>query len=126
VFAGHRIRLGAAQAAIALPHAGQPLVLGVRPECLSPENSGAFGGRENSFEVKVNVVEPLGDKVDLFLSTGGQDHVVCRADAHRFGGIQVGATMNFFVNLDRIHLFQPGDDGVNISLAAEPAATAKI
>jgi multiple sugar transport system ATP-binding protein len=124
-FGGHRIRLGAAQAAIALPHAGQAMVLGVRPECLSPENSGAFGGRENSFEVKVNVVEPLGDKVDLFLSTGGQDHVVCRADAHRFGGIEVGATMNFFVNLDRIHLFQPGEDGVNISLAAERAGASK-
>jgi ABC-type sugar transport system ATPase subunit len=101
------------------------MVLGVRPECLSPEGSGVFNGRDNSFQVKVNVVEPLGDKVDLFLSAGGQDHIVCRADAHRFGGIAVGATMYFYVNLERIHLFLPGADGVNISLAANPAGATK-
>ncbi len=112
-FAGRQIRLNPALADTALRHAGSPLVLGVRPECLSPEASGAFSA-ESALPCKVNVVEPLGDKVDLFLSAEGQDHVVCRTDAHRFGRIAVGSTMNFHLNMDRIHLFLPGEDGRNI------------
>jgi multiple sugar transport system ATP-binding protein len=119
-FGAHRLRLGPVLAPPALRHTGKPLVLGVRPEGLSPDDSGAPSGRDNTLPLKVNVVEPLGDKVDLFLSTDGQDHIVCRADAHRFGNIAVGATLNFHVHPERLHLFLPGEDGPNIIFPPAP------
>jgi multiple sugar transport system ATP-binding protein len=120
-FGAHRIRLAGALAAVALRHNGRQLVLGIRPECLSPDPAGPFSGEENSLQLKINVVEPLGDKVDLFLSADGNDHIVCRTDAHRHGRIAVGSTMTFHLNLGRVHLFEPGETGRNISM--EPAIT---
>jgi hypothetical protein len=106
---------------------GQEVVLGVRPEGLCPSNDGKFSWEGNSFDAKVNVVEPLGDKVDLSLVTNGpasHEHLVCRADAHQFGKTGIGGIIKVFMDLGRVHLFEPGDDGVNITLTRESSHAA--
>ena len=95
------------------------MVLGIRPEGLSPRNENRYQGQGNRIDAKVNVVEPLGDKVDLSLSIPGHDHLVCRTDAHEFGKLVIGGIMGFYVDLSRVHLFEPGDHGVNITLTSE-------
>lgn len=124
VFGQQRIVLPAHLAAAATQRADKTMVLGVRPEGLSPSNEGKFAWEGNSFDAKVNVVEPLGDKVDLSLATEGHEHVVCRADSHQFGKIAIGGIIKVFMDLGRVHLFEPGDDGVNITLTRESSHAA--
>ena len=71
---------------------------------------------------KVNVIEPLGDRVDIYMSVegaDGQSQLVCRADAYEFGKLQLGSIIRIHVDLGRVHLFEPGDQGVNITMTHE-------
>jgi len=110
-------------------YVGREMVLGVRPEGLLPGvpgqvGAGKFAWERNSFDAKVNVMEPLGDRVDLFLSTDGHEHVICRADSHEFGKLAAGGIIRVLVDLGRVHLFEPGDNGVNITLTRESSHAA--
>jgi multiple sugar transport system ATP-binding protein len=124
-----RIRLTPQLAQAAAPYVGQPLILGVRPESLSPSAAGKFAGEENALNAKVNVIEPLGDRVDIYLSleppasspnvTGLPSQFVCRADAYEFGKLQLGSIIPIHLDLGRVHLFEPGEPGVNVTIAQE-------
>jgi multiple sugar transport system ATP-binding protein len=124
-FANQRIKMPERFGAKLGSSMGKEMVLGVRPESLCPGNTGKFAGIENSISAKVVVMEPLGDKVDLYLSLGdGQNDVmdkllVCRADAHEFGKIRANDIITLFVDLSRVHVFEPGDNGMNVSLSQE-------
>jgi len=106
------------------PHIGQPMVMGIRPESLCPSNEGKFNWEENSIDVNVNVVEPLGDKVDIYISAPGHEHLVCRTDAHQFGKVQIGSIIKLYMDLGRVHLFEAGDNGVNVTLTQEQSHAA--
>ena len=95
-------------------HEGQPVVLGVRPESLSDHNDGPFAGVENSIDIKVSVVEPLGDKMDVYASTDVHEHIICRVDSHSRVG--EGQSLSLYLDMGRVHVFEPGETGVNISL----------
>ena len=85
VFGDQRVGLPARMSDVAKRYAGKPVVLGVRPEGLCPSAEGKFNWQRNSFTATVNVLEPLGDKVDLSLSTAAQEQLVCtRTDARQF------------------------------------------
>jgi len=90
------------------------MVLGVRPEGLSDTAEGRFAGEENVLTATVQVTEFLGDKMDVFAQTPDHDRLVCRVDARR--PLQEGARVLLHVNMDQVHLFEPGDQGVNVSL----------
>ncbi len=92
--------------------AGSPVTLGIRPESvrdLAPQESAPEG---STFEAVVNVVEPLGDEMLVYISTGKND-VMCKVGSHR--RIEVGQKMNFAVDLDKVHLFD-ASSGRNVSL----------
>ncbi len=111
-----KIKLTAPMVQQAAAYIGKEMVLGVRPESLSPGNEGKYNWDENVFSARVNVIEPLGDRIDMYLSTEGHDHVVCRADAHQFGKQAIGGIIKVYMDLSRIHLFESGDNGVNVTL----------
>jgi multiple sugar transport system ATP-binding protein len=116
VFGRQRVKLSAAFVAAAAKYTGKEMVLGVRPEGLCPANTESkFAWENNDFAAKISVLEPLGDRVDLALSMDGHDHLVCRADAHRFGQLAVGGAIKVYMNLGKVHLFEPGDNGANIT-----------
>jgi multiple sugar transport system ATP-binding protein len=97
---------------------GQHVVLGIRPEHfhLKP-----VGDEENGcpLEMKLNVVEPLGNDMDVYMQTNLNDHVVARVEAtpEAAGGLDIGgeARVTMFVDLRKIHFFEPGDTGMNLS-----------
>ena len=60
------------------------------------------------------MVEPLGDKMDLYMTMSHYDHVVARIDAHR--GVEPGTRMNFYLDMERAHFFEPGEMGKNLGL----------
>jgi multiple sugar transport system ATP-binding protein len=92
---------------------GQPLVLGIRPEHLYLRPVDA-GGEEAKIEVTVNVIEPLGSDMDVYLATAVNDHLVGRLEAQ--SGLQAGAAATVFVDLRKVHFFEPGETGMNLSL----------
>jgi len=95
-------------------YSGQAMVLGVRPENISDRSEGSFAGPENTLSVRVSVVEPLGDKMDVYMSTPTHEHLICRADSH--SQIQEGQELSMYLDMSRVHIFEPGDTGVNVSL----------
>ncbi|MFA5864203.1 MAG: sn-glycerol-3-phosphate ABC transporter ATP-binding protein UgpC [Phycisphaerae bacterium] len=91
----------------------QKMVLGVRPENLYPKAEGAFAGRDNSMKVKIEVVELLGDKMDLYMASANHSHIICRIDSH--AGLKEGQEILMYMDVNRVHVFSD-DIGVNVTL----------
>jgi multiple sugar transport system ATP-binding protein len=99
---------------------GVHVVLGIRPEHLHLES--VPGGA--AIKVHLNVIEPLGNDMDVYMSTRGHDQIVGRLEARM--GMTAGTDMTVYVDLRKAHFFEPGDTGMNLSLetmspANEPA-----
>jgi ABC-type sugar transport system ATPase subunit len=92
--------------------------MGARPQAIS---DGPSGANENgsTLPMKVRVVEPLGDKMDVYLSTAKHAHVVARIDAHR--ALAPNQTIAAHFDRDRLHFFEVGDQGA--AIAAAPAVS---
>jgi len=115
-----RIRLNDSQARSVGEWVGKEAVLGVRPEAMGMDSAGRFVGAENAVGVKVDVVEPLGEKMDLYVSTPRTGHLVARVDAR--GDIDSGQEIKLHLDLRKVHVFAPGLNGANLTNAvAEPA-----
>ncbi|MDX1682425.1 MAG: sn-glycerol-3-phosphate ABC transporter ATP-binding protein UgpC [Phycisphaeraceae bacterium] len=106
--------------------AGSPVVLGVRPEAFS--ETPIEGQSDNTMKMTVKVVEPLGDRMDVYLSSPEHDHVIARVKAHE--GLEPDGEITLHVDLERIHFFEPEAEdapphasGVNLCLEAEKART---
>ncbi len=94
-------------------HVGRPIVLGVRPEAISDIPNGRVDVADNEVRFTVNVVEPLGDRMDLYLSTPKHSSVVARVDAR--SDLEPDVERPFYLDLDRIHFFDPSETGVNLT-----------
>ncbi|MFO0839186.1 MAG: ATP-binding cassette domain-containing protein [Phycisphaerae bacterium] len=105
-----RLKLSAAQQQALAGYADKLVTLGVRPDALS------LGGDANGATLKaqVGVVEPLGDRMDVIVSTALHRHIVCRVD----GRTRVRESENIAVHLDmsRVHFFEPAGAGRNLTL----------
>ncbi len=109
-----RIRLDEEHARALADHSGKEVVLGIRPEVMSSLAEGRFAGTENILPVTVNVVEVLGDKMDVHMTAGDGAAVVARVDAHE--GLQEQQQGQVYLNVKKVHFFEPGDAGVNLCL----------
>ena len=52
--------------------------------------------------------------MDVHMSTVLHDHVVGRIEAQ--AGVQAGTEATVFVDLRKVHMFEPGETGMNLSL----------
>jgi multiple sugar transport system ATP-binding protein len=100
---------------------GSDVVLGVRPEALSDAAHARFETTDNSLQMKVKLVQPLGDKMDVYVSTGRHD-LVAHLDA--FFGLEAQQNLPLFVDSTRVHFFEPGELGD--SLVQNPSMTELI
>jgi multiple sugar transport system ATP-binding protein len=111
---------------------GRHVVLGIRPEHLSvktPANGNGVGGGAAAsgaaafapLNVKLNVIEPLGSDMDVYMSTALNDSVVGRVEAQP--GLERDSQATMFVDLRKVHVFEPGVTGMNLSskTSNEPA-----
>jgi multiple sugar transport system ATP-binding protein len=97
---------------------GQAVVLGVRPEALAPASHARFEQRaDNRIDLKIWLVQPLGDRADVYGTTPGGQRLVAQLDASV--GAAAGETLPTYVDLDRLHFF--ASDAVGRSLASKPA-----
>jgi multiple sugar transport system ATP-binding protein len=97
---------------------GSHVVMGVRPQAISVAPATA-NDEGSSLPMKVRVVEPLGDKIDLYLATDKHPHVIARIDAHHAPA--PNQLIRGYFDRDRLHFFEPGDSGITI--ATMPAAS---
>ncbi|MGC8625579.1 MAG: ABC transporter ATP-binding protein [Phycisphaerae bacterium] len=93
-----------------------PMVLGVRPEAISLGHEGRFAGTNNSLRGTVSVIEPLGDKADIYFTLPNQPPMVCRTETHHLAGIHPQSSACFFVAMEKCHLFDAA--GRNVSSAS--------
>jgi multiple sugar transport system ATP-binding protein len=96
-----------------IPHVGKELVLGVRPESIADQRHARFETDGNALPMRVTLVQPLGDKMDVYLATDKHAKVVAHLDA--FSGVQAGDTLNMYFDMSRVHFFEPGEIGPKLA-----------
>jgi ABC-type sugar transport system ATPase subunit len=65
--------------------------------------------------MKVDVVEPLGDKMDVYLSTPTHRHVIARVEAGR--PLSPDQNIQAHFDLDRLHFFDAAEPGALLATA---------
>jgi len=91
------------------PRIGQEVVLGVRPEAMSDKTHARFQTEDNQLDMKVTLVQPLGHKMDVYLSTASHPRSVAQIDS--YAGVRPGESMPVFFDMARVHFFEPGENG---------------
>jgi multiple sugar transport system ATP-binding protein len=110
---GLRLRMLPAAAERLSGHEGKALVLGFRPSAMSEQAIGKFAGQGNSVSLKAEVVEPLGEKIDVSCLTAAGQRLIARVDARdRF---PVGESVTFYLDMEHVHVFEPGEFGRNLT-----------
>jgi multiple sugar transport system ATP-binding protein len=94
------------------PYKDQATVLGIRPENFAFVSRA--GERKSNFKAKIEVTEPLGNMIDVYMTTPNHPHIVARVDAQ--SGITEGAAVEMYVDVNRVHVFETGDVGKNVTL----------
>ncbi len=107
-----KIRLTDEQAERVAGHIGQEVVLGVRPEAMALAAESRFAGTDNVMPVTITVVEPLGEKMDLYAGTANHKHIVARVDARR--DTEAGQAVSLHLDVHKVHVFEPGETGANL------------
>jgi multiple sugar transport system ATP-binding protein len=110
-------------------YVGRPMVLGIRPDAFSIEppklvEAGTKGGTTEAaarINVRINLVEPLGDRKDVYMTAGSQRSLVGRVDARI--PVFEGQESQLYLDLNRVHLFEPGELGVNVTASRDGART---
>lgn len=115
---GVRLRLPADLAAAAKPCRDRPLVLGIRPDAFAVEQTP--GRLAQKMRMRVTLVEPLGDRKDVHMTSPSETKLVGRVDFR--AAVSEGQELDMFIDMDRVHLFEPGETGRNISTAADGSA----
>ncbi len=93
---------------------GRSMVYGARPEVLSIGAAREAAGGRNALTMTVSVVEPLGNEKDVYLQLPNGQQVVARVEAD--AEVTEGASVAVRFDVSRVHLFETGETGVNVSL----------
>ena len=122
-FEGDLSQFAIGSASIAIPSrmkkylsafAGKEMVLGVRPENLS--TSPIEGQASNSISCNVDVVEPLGDRLDVYFSTvETEEKFIANIEPHV--SVKMGDTIDMYLDLEKLHFFEPGETGKNVTIS---------
>jgi multiple sugar transport system ATP-binding protein len=114
VAAGVRLRLPPEQASRLGDWIGKDVVLGLRPEAMSLEPAGRFAGEGNSLAVTLGLVEPLGDKMDLFAALPDHNQIVARVDARE--DLEPRQSITLHIDGRKLYVFEPAAPGRNLGL----------
>lgn len=56
-------------------------------------------------------------KMDVYLRTSKRDHIVARIDARP--GLKEGQSVAMYVDVSRVHVFEQGETGSNVTLESD-------
>jgi multiple sugar transport system ATP-binding protein len=103
---------------------GQRVVLGVRPEALAVRSQARFPTHDTggALQMMVQLVQPLGDRMDVQLATATHPRIVAQVDAD--SGLSVGDSLPIHFDLGRLHFFEAEGDGKALASAPPTARQA--
>jgi multiple sugar transport system ATP-binding protein len=100
---GYRLRLPPDFNSSMGAYIGKKVILGIRPEYFSTGMDAAQERNSNRIKAKIEVVEPLGSEVYLYL-VSGRHQMVAKLDAEE-DQFKVGQIIEFGVDMNKTHLF---------------------
>ena len=103
------------------PYLNQPLSLGIRPDVLSLSRP-PDAGEVETLKAKVLLVEPLGDRKDVTMTTESGRSLVGRVDGRVM--VREGDQVEVHVDLRRVHLFETGEAGRAVTAQGAYASVA--
>jgi multiple sugar transport system ATP-binding protein len=87
------------------------MILGVRPQHLS--FCPLSGQMDNTISATVNIVEPLGTRTDVYLTSKAGAGFVASIGTHL--GPRPGEAVKIYIDLQKIHMFDSGETGKNVT-----------
>ena len=89
------------------------MILGIRPENVSLQQ---FSGQsDNAIAATVNVIEPVGSRTNVYLTHSTGQKFIADVDSHT--KLQVNNEVKMYVDSERIHIFESGETGRNVTLS---------
>jgi multiple sugar transport system ATP-binding protein len=89
------------------------MILGIRPENISLQQ---FSGQsDNTVSATVNVIEPVGNRTDAYLTHATRQKFIAGIDPHT--KLQTNNEVKMYIDSERIHIFEPGEAGRNVTLS---------
>ncbi|MFB3895725.1 MAG: ABC transporter ATP-binding protein [bacterium] len=83
-------------------YVGKEVTFGVRPEDIADTSYASYAKPENTISAKVEVVEPMGSELYVYLTTG-KTPFIARVEPHL--KVDVDQTRSLALNMDKTHLF---------------------
>jgi multiple sugar transport system ATP-binding protein len=83
-------------------YVGKEVTFGVRPEDIADTSYASYAKPENTISAKVEVVEPMGSELYVYLTTG-KTPFIARVEPHL--KVDVGQVQSLALNMDKTHLF---------------------
>ncbi|MFW6148802.1 MAG: ABC transporter ATP-binding protein [Atribacterota bacterium] len=90
-------------------HTGKQVTFGVRPEDFHDKHFYPDATKENTIKAKVEVIEPLGDEV-LFYVTSGKHQIIAKLDSRT--KLQVGNEIELALEMGESHIFNPENEEI--------------
>ncbi|MHC4755197.1 MAG: ABC transporter ATP-binding protein [Planctomycetota bacterium] len=89
------------------------LTLGVRPENLSTKPY--HGNSESAIAATVKVIEPLGDRMDVYLESCDGSSFIVNLDP--YSKMRIGEKVRIYIDMEKSHIFEAGKMGKNVGLS---------
>ncbi len=109
-------------------HVDREMSLGIRPDAFFVESTtdGRPDGESSKHDtaklgVKIALIEPLGDRKDVYMTTTSKGNLVGRVDARV--PVFEGQDVEMCLDMTRVHLFEPGEMGMNVTVIANGDGT---
>ncbi|MEM9751793.1 MAG: sn-glycerol-3-phosphate ABC transporter ATP-binding protein UgpC [Planctomycetota bacterium] len=115
---GVDLRLKNHQAELVQGKVGQDVVLGIRPEGLFLQANENANDDGQTIPGVAGVIEPLGNTMDVFVNLGGGQRVTARVKAEV---LDEDTPVTLHIDDTKLHIFEPGDYGVNLTLQNQAA-----
>jgi multiple sugar transport system ATP-binding protein len=90
-------------------HVGKAVVFGSRPEDINDKHNASFANPEQTVPAKVEVVEPMGAEIFVYLTTGSHSFVA-RVNAHQEA--EVGQKLDMAFDMRKCHFFDAATEQV--------------
>ncbi len=110
---GDRLPLAKSQESAVSAWVDHEVVLGVRPDALSVTGGPATNGSIGRLGVRIALVEPLGDRKDVYMMTSGNVSLVARVESR--ADVAEGREMSVNIDMNRVHVFEQGETGLNVT-----------
>ena len=103
-----RLKVPEDKAALVRQHGGREFLFGIRPEDINQ----ADPTDNNAISMTAEIIEPLGDRTDVYLSAESGEKIIARLKPQ--SAPQPSEKICIKLNNDKIHLFETGLFGNNI------------